>query len=199
MSAIATLHEKLVFSRRVQVLASHLARLLPQRALLLDVGCGDGTIDSLLTQQRPDLSIEGIDVLVRDGTRIPVTPFDGRIIPLADKSRDVVMFIDVLHHTDDPEVLLAEAKRVARQAVVVKDHCLDGLLADLRLRLMDWVGNAHHGVALPYNYWPERQWRTTFNRLDLTVEHWNARLGLYPWPASLLFDQSLHFIASLRP
>src|SRR5947207_9680144 len=33
------------------------------------------------------------------------------------KASAVVMFADVLHHTDDPEVLLREAQRVVRQAI----------------------------------------------------------------------------------
>ena len=101
-------------------------------------------------------------------------------------SVDVVMFADVLHHTSDPEVLLREAQRVARQAVVLKDHTRDGLLAYTTLRFMDWVGNAHHGVVLPYNYWPEARWKTAFASLGLKIQKWQSKIPLYPWPASLV-------------
>jgi hypothetical protein len=41
------------------------------------------------------------------------------------------------------------------------------------------VGNAHHNVALPYNYWSERQWREAFAELRFGVEHWQTmRLGI---------------------
>jgi ubiquinone/menaquinone biosynthesis C-methylase UbiE len=50
------------------------------------------------------------------------------------------MFVYVLHHTNDPEVLLREAQRVALKAVVLKDHTRNGLLAYTTLRFMDWVG-----------------------------------------------------------
>jgi SAM-dependent methyltransferase len=196
--AIQRLHDGYVHGRRVNRLAELLTSLIPEHSSVLDVGCGDGLLARLIQDRRSDLSLGGIDVLVRDHTHIPVDPFDGQSIPAADRSRDVVMFVDVLHHADDPMVLLAEAARVARRAVVIKDHLLEGWLAGLTLRFMDHVGNAHHGVVLPYNYWPRRRWSDAFARLSLNVETWIDALGLYPWPASLVFGRSLHFIARLR-
>jgi hypothetical protein len=37
--------------------------------------------------------------------------------------------LDVLHHTDDANVLLREARRVTRRDVLIKDHRLNGFLA----------------------------------------------------------------------
>jgi len=199
MTLVSRLHETLVFDRRTRILGTHLAGLLPQDAKVLDVGCGDGLIDCLIAEQRPDVNIQGIDLIVRPHTHVPVTAFDGQQIPFADDSFDVVMFVDVLHHTEDPEILLRESRRVARRAVVLKDHTRDGLLANETLRFMDWVGNAPHGIPLPYNYWPERRWRETFRRIDLNPKVWMTRLRIYPAPASWLFDRSLHFIALLEP
>jgi len=199
MSIVGTVHANLVFGRRVRILADQLASLLPKNATVLDVGCGDGTLDSLILRSRPDLVINGIDVLVRPHTLIPVVPFDGNTIPYPNQAFDVVMFVDVLHHTDDPTVLLREAKRVARQAIVLKDHTKDGVLAGPTLRFMDWVGNRHHGVVLPYNYWTHDQWERALIDLGLSISAWNANVGLYPWPASHVFDRALHFVAKLTP
>lgn len=197
MSLVGRLHNR-AFSHRVRILASRISALLPQGAKVLDVGCGDGTIDSLIMKSRPDVSISGIDVFVRGRTQIPVTPFDGLTIPYAPETFDAVLLIDVLHHTETPEILLQEARRVSMDAVVMKDHTKDGLLAGSTLKLMDWVGNAHHGVSLPYNYWTKRQWEETFRKLGLSVQYWDNRISLYAWPATLLFDRSLHFIAGLK-
>lgn len=199
MSLVGTLHGRLVFSRRVRVLAEHLAAQLPRGSRVLDVGCGDGQIDAAILKQRPDVSIEGVDVLVRPETHIPVTAFDGHSLPFPDASFDIVQFVDVLHHTDDPMVLLREAKRVAKQGIVLKDHGKDGFLAGPTLRFMDWVGNAHHGVRLPYNYWPLARWRTAFRDLGLKTATWIDQPGLYPFPASLAFERKLHFITRLEP
>ena len=193
-TAVGVLHEKLVFGRRVSVLARHLAGLIPPRAKVLDVGCGDGTIDQLILAKVPDVSIEGIDVLVRSAAKIPVQPFDGIQIPYADSSFDVVMFVDVLHHTDDPLLLLQEARRVGR-VILVKDHFREGFLAGPTLRFMDWVGNAHHGVVLPYNYWSEKQWQDALGVVGLKQVETIVSLGLYPPPASWFFERRLHFIS----
>jgi SAM-dependent methyltransferase len=198
MSVVGTLHGSLVFGRRVRVLAHHLAAQLPSGAAVLDVGCGDGRIDAVILAQRPDLTFEGVDVLVRPKTHVPVTSFDGARLPFPDASFDIVQFVDVLHHTDDPMVLLCEARRVARRGIVLKDHGRDGFLAGPTLRFMDWVGNAHHGVRLPYNYWPVARWREAFGELGLKPATWLDSLGLYPFPASLAFERKLHFVTRLQ-
>ena len=199
MKLLAELHGTLVFDRRTRVLSERLAGLLPEQAKVLDVGCGNGLIDRLIAERRPDVTITGVDLIVRPETHIPVTQFDGKRIPFDDNAFDVVMFVDVLHHTEDPEILLTEARRVANRAVVLKDHTRDGFLAGPTLRFMDWVGNAPHGIPLPYNYWPERRWRAAFAGLGLTPEVWLNKLGLYATPANWLFDRSLHFVARLSP
>jgi SAM-dependent methyltransferase len=173
------LHGRLVFERRVRVLAKHLAALLPPNASVLDVGCGDGRVARAIMEQRPDVRIEGLDVLIRPRTFIPVTAFDGRQIPCADGHCDVVMFVDVLHHTHDPMVLLREARRVTRRGLLIKDHCRDG-------------------VALPYNYWPWTRWQSAWAELELHPANCLHRLNLYPPPASWCFDRLLHFIAWLE-
>jgi SAM-dependent methyltransferase len=196
--AVGALHEKLVFNRRVKVLAQWFATLLPESVRVLDVGCGDGLISALLEQHRPDVTVRGIDVLPRSTSHIPVEIFDGEHFPFEDKSFDVVLFSDVLHHTSDPRVLLREARRVAARNVLIKDHFRAGFLAKARLRLMDWAGNARFGVSLPYNYWPEQRWRSVWQELGLEPERFVTKLGLYPFPASVLLEEKLHFIASLR-
>lgn len=198
MSVLGKAHEKLVFSRRSRVLSEKLAALLPANARVLDVGCGDGTIAVLIKGKRPDVTIEGIDVLVRPHAKIPVTKYDGVNIPFEDNSFDAVIFVDVLHHTDNPALMLKEANRVAKTAVILKDHLRNGFLAGSTLRVMDWVGNAHHGVRLPYNYWKKNQWDDAFVTLGLCAEHWDEKLGLYPAPATWLFDRGLHFVARLE-
>ena len=67
-----------------------------------------------------------------------------------------------------------------------------------RLRFMDWVGNARHGVVLPYNYWPARRWTETFASLGLVPVSMKTRLRLYPWPATWVFERKLHFLAKLE-
>jgi SAM-dependent methyltransferase len=198
MSTLAFVHEKFVHSRRVDVLSRHIAELLPQGASVLDVGCGDGLLASVLKRLRPDIEIEGIDTLVRSETHVPVTGFDGTTIPYPDGTFDVSLFVDVLHHTDKPQRLMEEALRVSKGQLLIKDHLRNGLIAAPTLRFMDWVGNKRYGVALPYNYLSIAQWDSAFDKLAVRKIQWRESLGLYPFPASLIFDRRLHFIALLK-
>ena len=192
-------HGDLVFGRRIAVLAAHIAAMLPMNAAVLDVGAGDGSLASALMARRPDLTITGIDVFVRDTTAIPVRHFDGERIPHPDKSVDVVLFVDVLHHTHNVDALLGEAARVARHSVVIKDHYGDGRVSKAVLRFMDWMGNARHGVVLPYHYQSRREWEGSLARAGLHPVAVRDALGIYIWPLTLLFDARLHFVAQLKP
>ncbi len=197
MSMLGTLHQRYVSDRRVNVLARAVSSMLPDNASVLDVGCGDGQLSSRISKMRRDVQVRGIDVLKRPHTEIPVQEFDGSTIPFPDGSFDVVLFVDVLHHTSDPMVPLREARRVARRAIIIKDHTLTGMFAYNTLRFMDRVGNKRHGVALPYNYWTPAQWQTAVRELGVSATVWRKDLELYPRPARWLFERSLHFLALL--
>jgi SAM-dependent methyltransferase len=187
-----------VFSRRVRVLARHLADMLPRNATVLDVGAGDGMIARLVMDQRPDLTIRGVDVLARETSHIPVTLFNGTTIPFGDREFDAAMMVDVLHHAEQQQRLLSEMHRVVKRSIVIKDHVVQGLLARETLAFMDWVGNARYGVSLPYSYWTAAEWDRAFVDLKLGVTERRTDIGLYPWPASMLFGRGLHFIAHLE-
>jgi SAM-dependent methyltransferase len=191
------LHRRLVHGRRVERLTSLIAALLPRDADVVDVGAGDGLLASRLLASRPDIRIRGFDVLERDATHVRVEQFDGARIPLADASCDVALLVDVLHHADDAGTLLAECARVAKQAVIVKDHLREGFAAGPTLAFMDWVGNARHGVRLTYRYLTRAQWGELIARTGLKADRWEERLALYPPPADWIFGRRLHFVARL--
>lgn len=190
-------HERFVFARRVQALSSQIADLIPPNARVLDVGCGDGTISKLLLGRRPDISLLGIDVLVRPNTKIDVREFDGRTMPFEDDSFDCVIFVDVLHHTDDPVALLAESRRVSTGSLIIKDHRSESRLQNRLLRFMDWVGNSTRGVALPYNYLSTESWLNLIYQTRWSVRSWLTPSGIYPPIADFVFGRRLHVLMEL--
>lgn len=199
LKAVASAHSRLVHGRRVRKLAQALGPLCEPGWSVLDVGCGDGRLGALLAREGRDLTLRGLELSVRAETHIPVQEFDGHRLPLADASVDAVLFVDVLHHTHDPVELLTEARRVARKAILLKDHRTSRPLAHGLLRFMDWVGNKPHGVPLPYNYWSEARWAEAWSELGLRVDRYETRLELYPWVARWAFESGLHFVARLVP
>lgn len=198
-SLMGKVHGAAVFDRRVRVLAEKLGSLVPAHSRMVDVGTGDGQIALQIAQNASEVNVEGIDIMLRPKTHIPVTLFDGSTIPFDDNSADVVSFVDVLHHTDDPASLIKEAARVARKAVLIKDHLSENSFDHLTLRFMDWVGNAPHGVVLPYNYAPKADWMSWFDAADLTVDAFETEIPLYPFPFNMAFGRKLHFVARLTP
>ena len=194
---VSGLHSQLVLSRRLRVLSEHALKLLPETGTVLDVGCGNGVISRQIMDARPLLSISGIDILKRPSCAIPMDTYDGQHFPFDDKSVDTVIFMDVLHHTNDPLGLLQEANRVARQSIVLKDHLCDSQIAWRILAFMDWIGNRSHGVALPYNYWSSKQWKEAWSQLGNEPDQYITGLGLYPWYAKPVFENGLHFIARI--
>jgi len=195
---LGSAHQRLVYGRRIGVLARHLAELLPRASTVLDVGSGDGLLARRIMDLRPDVRISGVDVLARPTVHLDVQLFDGVHLPFPASSFDVVMMVDALHHASRQDDLLREMARVTRRRVVIKDHLASGFLAHSTLRFMDWVGNCRHGVALPYSYWSPDRWERGFANAGLRVVEQRERLGLYPWPASLVFERRLHFIAILE-
>jgi SAM-dependent methyltransferase len=181
----------------VQVLADAIASKLPADATVLDVGAGSGDMAVAILSSKPSLKIEGVDVLVRPGTAIPVRQFDGEHLPHADGTFDYAILVDVLHHTDNPQALLAEVARVARR-IIIKDHYRNGWLAETRLRFMDWVGNAAHGVRLPYNYLSRDEWRKLWTSGGFRVVDIDESFRLYREPLDLIFGRGLHFITTIE-
>lgn len=192
------IHDLFIKTRRVHILHELLMGVIPEDVTtILDVGCGDGAIAAALMSERPDLRITGIDPLVREGCDIPVLSFDGRKIPFEDSAFDYCLFVDVLHHADDPLCLLKEAARVARRGVIIKDHFVQGLFARQTLRFMDDTHNRRYGVSLPYNYWTPSQWDAAYAEAGLSIGRIQTRLGLYPFWADWIFGRGLHFVAKL--
>jgi SAM-dependent methyltransferase len=188
-----------VHRRRVSVLAQRLAANLPEGTTqLLDVGCGDGRLDVLLQEARPNLEIQGVEVLPRADCAIHCKSFDGLHLPFADGSFNGCMLVDVLHHTAHALPLLEDACRVSRDFVLIKDHIAQNAFDHWTLRFMDWIGNRAYGVGLCYTYLSAAQWQDLYRHANLHPEHFEDRLPLYPWPFSTIFGRKLHFIAVLH-
>ena len=78
---------------------------------ILDVGAGDCRLDVLL-QKKVGCEVVPVDVEDFNETQLALTIFDGKRLPFPDDSFDAVLLIFVLHHAEDAQAVLAEARRV---------------------------------------------------------------------------------------
>ncbi len=198
IQAMTKVHGTVVSGRRATRLAAHLAEVIPLKKRVLDIGSGNGRLVRKILDLRPDLEFLGIDVKCDPNSAIPIQEYDGRTFPFESDSWDFCMASDVLHHCDDPIVILREMNRVARDGIIIKDHIADSSFARTLLGIMDWIGNIGYGTRVPYNFLSSSQWQKYFAELDLSQIHMRTDLSLYPFPFSLLFDRRLHFIAALN-
>jgi SAM-dependent methyltransferase len=183
--------------RRTRRIAAAISELPISDARILDVGSGNGMLAKTLMQLRPDLYIEGIDILDWPDQLIWTRKFDGETIPNNVGDWDYCLVSDVLHHCELPSRLLSEALRVSSKGVIIKDHVADTFLDRVVLSFMDWFGNRGYGVRLPYNYWSWIQWNVEFARNNSPPTFTMRSLGLYPFPLGLIFDRRLHFLCLL--
>lgn len=87
-------------------------RLLPEGALVLDVGCGEGE-SSPPGVVGMDASLPALEQASRRGVT-PVLADAEAAWPFVGSRFDAVLVFDVLEHVPDPEFLLAEARRVLK-------------------------------------------------------------------------------------
>lgn len=193
---VGLLHTKLISSRRIEILASHLVGLLPSSGKILDIGSGDGLLAKRIMQKNPKLDIQGIEIVKRSVGHINITNYDGIFIPFPDNSFDATMLVDVLHHTKEITHLLEEAGRVAKN-IIIKDHNANTWLSNLLLICLDWIGNKSYNVPLPYNFLSAREWEKIINDLRLKKLREIRHLNIYSFPFNVFLDWPFNFIVNL--
>lgn len=140
---------------RAYDMALEIARFVPSRSRVLDVGCGNGFIAHHLASLL-GTSVIGIDLDVTTEAAIDYRQFDSKHFPVEDGAVDAVLLCYVLHHAQDLGVILKELRRVLSDgglAVVYED-----IPAAWWDRLVCWT----HELK-----WRKRTGRCTFrNALD---------------------------------
>ena len=101
-----------------------IARLVPQGARVLDLGCGDGALLAYLQQHKActgygvELSDANVHACVQRGVNVLQLNLDEGLSLFADQSFDVVLQIDTLQHLRNAETMLVETARVGRVGIV---------------------------------------------------------------------------------
>ena len=101
-----------------------IARLVPQGARVLDLGCGNGALLAHLVNQRGctgygvELDDANVAACVRRGVNVLQLNLEQGLSVFGNQSFDVVLQIDTLQHLRNAEVMLQETARVGRIGIV---------------------------------------------------------------------------------
>lgn len=148
-------------------MALEVSRILPPRARVLDVGCGNGFVAHHLTGLN-GARVVGLDVGDTTKSRIEYLSYDGRHFPLADESFDAVLLCYVLHHAQDPRLVMDEVKRVlAGNGVAIIYEDIPGSRWD---RIVCWLHDRKWRKRTgPCSFQLECGWRQLFQSAGFEI------------------------------
>jgi len=108
-------------ARRQARMLSGILRDVAGSALILDVGCGDGSALAVAAAQNPAHRFAGLDWsadALRQARGRGLTVVRGSVsprLPVADGAADVVIMSELIEHLVDPDGAVAEVRRVLRR------------------------------------------------------------------------------------
>jgi SAM-dependent methyltransferase len=88
---------------------------------ILDVGTGTSIPIHIFAENFPKVRYYTVDVVdIRKRKKLPFVIYDGKNLPFGNLEFDVSILNETLHHCEDPESVLIEARRVAKSVYVIE-------------------------------------------------------------------------------
>ena len=131
-----------------------IARLIPQHARVLDLGCGDGSLLQFLSETRGvngygvEIDHENIVACVRNGVNVIQDDLETGLADIGDDWFDFVILSQTLQAMRHTEVVVDEMLRVGRQAIVTFPN-----FGYWRNRMAVVLGNMPVSDNLPYAWY----------------------------------------------
>lgn len=132
----------------------------------IDIGSGNGMVAFYL--QNKGYQMTALDVAdLSIHPKIKTIVYDGEKMPFENQQFDTGLILTVLHHTNDPFVVLQEAQRVCKKLIIIED-IYTNVVQQYMTYFMDTLVNLGHS-NMTYQNKNDPEWKTTFKQLGLKV------------------------------
>lgn len=173
--------QKVIRSRSEEVVRRIIPYLINSEKII-DIGSGTGDVAFLLVKRGK--KITPVDVGDFHGPRlVKTTIYDGKKLPFPKQSFDTALLLMVMHHTPDPEVVFAEAMRVAKEIVVIETSFTNPINKFFTV-VSDAFGNLRV-EAFWDSYKTDSQWRKFFTNHGFNIiechKFSDKNLGVIPF------------------
>ena len=155
--------------------------LTPQPKTILDFGSGSGALSDILSK-KIDYPVNIIPLDVSDVHEYGQKPliYDGKKIPLPDKSVDIVICLFVLHHIPHQNEIIDELIRVCRNRLIIMEDCTNTYF-DKFLTMI----HAFSSYGKCYNcFHSTKEWEQIFEskglKVNKTIQLSRMMLPIYP-------------------
>jgi len=136
-------------------------------AKILDLGCGSAIAGNKF-KEFFQAEVIGVDIVDRRILPLPFEIIDGKNLPFPEKSFDTVLISYVLHHSQDPTLLLNEAKRVSKKIIIFED-LPEGFFSKIYCKLHQLSFDKLFGNSSKTSFKTEKNWEKIFQELGLNV------------------------------
>lgn len=160
--------------QRTQWITNVVDKFIQEDGKLLDIGSGGGFVAEEI-KKRKKSQITLLDVVNFDYTDSKVVLYDGRNMPFEKDHFDDSLLIFVLHHSENLEQVLKEAKRVTNGKILILEDTYSSIIGKAMLILEDTLTNLPVFLLHPFKenmlfkFKSIKKWKETFNDLGLSL------------------------------
>lgn len=133
---------------------------------ILDIGSGNGLVTYLLRGHHLNVTALDIHEGSYDASVKPVV-YDGENIPFADQSFSVGIILTVLHHIEEPDIVLKEATRVCKRLIIMEDIYHNSIQKRMTF-FLDKMANLFYSPC-PHTNRTDEEWKKTFEAMGLRL------------------------------
>ena len=160
-------------SKTYQKLAKRMCQdcidFIPKGSKILDLGCSSG-INIKALQEFFQAKVIGADIKDDRIIKVPFKIVSDKNLPFSDNEFDITLISYVLHHAQDPQNMIKEAKRVSKKIIIYED-LPEGILAKFFCRIHLFTFNLFFQSQNPVKYYfkTERGWEEFFKEMRMKV------------------------------